>query len=237
MSGVAQWRASVERVLNLVNALDELEQELVRPDPYRIVLEKSEQPVLRFHKLYLYQLDRIVCMSAFDEYIRPGEHLLITGDTATGGKLFKAIAGLWPWGEGRIELPDDEPMFFMPPRPYLPKGTLRDAICYPDEPENYEQGELERLLGLLGLEELTGQLEQVDTWVSLPREQQQRLGVVRLLLKKPKWILLQEAFDSLPPEGESGMYRLICQQLPHATLITISNQPSAEAFHQRRIVL
>jgi putative ATP-binding cassette transporter len=63
------------------------------------------------------------------------------------------------------------------------------------------------------------------------------LGVVRLLLKKPKWILLQEAFDSLPPEGESGMYRLIYQQLRHATLITISNQPSAEAFHQRRIVL
>ncbi len=238
MSGVAQWRASVERVLSLVQALDALEEEIDRPDPYRIVLEKSEQPILRFHQLCLGKLDRMVCMSAFDEYIRPGEHLLITGDTASGAKLFKAVAGLWPWGGGRIELPDDEPMFFMPPRPYLPNGTLRDAICYPDDADNFAQGELERYMTLVGLDELIEQLDKVDTWVgALPREQQQRLGVVRLFLKKPKWILSQEPFDSLPPNGESEMYRLICQQLPDATLLTISNQPTAEAFHPRRITL
>ncbi|MDD5273401.1 MAG: SbmA/BacA-like family transporter, partial [Methylovulum sp.] len=238
MSAVAQWRASVERVLSLVKALDALEEEIARPDPYRIVLEKSEQPILRFHQLCLGKLDRMVCMSAFDEYIRPGEHLLITGDTATGAKLFKAIAGLWPWGEGRIELPDDEPMFFMPPRPYLPNGTLREAICYPDDAESFAQGELERYMSLVGLDEMIGQLDKVDTWVgALPREQQQRLGVVRLFLKKPKWILSQEPFDSLPPDGEAEMYRLICQQLPDATLLTISNQPTAEAFHPRRITL
>lgn len=238
MSAVAQWRASVERVLSLMQALDDLEQELARPDPYRIVLEKSEQPILRFHKLCIGKLDRMVCMSVFDEFIRPGEHLLITGDTATGAKLFKAVAGLWPWGEGRIELPDDEPMFFMPPRPYLPTGSLRDAICYPDEADTLKTGELEQLMEWVGLKNLTEQLEKTDSWYNaLAREQQQRLGVVRLLLKKPKWILLQEAFDSLPPDGETDMYRLISQQLPDATLLTISNQPTAHAFHQRRITL
>jgi putative ATP-binding cassette transporter len=238
MSAVAQWRASVERVLNLVRALDDLEAELERPDPCRIFLEKSDQPVLRFHNLCITQLDRSVCLSVFNETIRPGERVLIVGDTANGAKLFKAVSGLWPWGEGRIELPDDEPLFFMPPRPYLPTGNLREAICYPDDINAINQDELNALMERVGLHDLIGQLEQVDVWdKSLAREQQQRLGVVRLLLKKPKWILLQEALDSLDPESEVDMFRLICQQLPDAALLTVTNQPTADAFHQRRIVL
>lgn len=239
MGAVAQWRASVERVLSLVQALEDLTQELARKDEHHnIVLEKSEQPILRFHQLCISKLDHAVCLSAFDEYIRPGDHLLITGDTATGEKLFKAIAGLWPWGSGRIELPDDEPMFFMPPRPYLLKGPLRAAICYPDAPESVSQAELEQTLAWVGLEELIGQLDQSDAWDStMPRAQQQLLGVVRLLIKKPKWILMTEAFDSLPPDVEVGMYRLISQKLPNATLLTLSNQPAAEAFHPRKIHL
>jgi len=129
-------------------------------------------------------------------------------------------------------------MFFMPPRPYLPDGTLRAAICYPSTPETFSQAMIEEFLKMAGLEELLGQLEQTDSWdKSLAREQQQRLGLVRLLLYRPKWILLQEAFDSLDPEGEESMLRLICQELPEATLLTITNQPTAEAFHDRQIVL
>jgi putative ATP-binding cassette transporter len=152
--------------------------------------------------------------------------------------LFKAIAGLWPWGSGKIELPDDDPMFFMPPRPYLPDGTLRAAICYPTNGEEFDQSALESAMERVGLKDLLSQLEQVDHWdKALPREQQQRLGVVRLLLKRPKWILVQEAFDSLDPEGEVEMFRLICQELPDAAMLTITNQPTADLFHQRRISL
>lgn len=238
MSAVAQWRASVERVLSLIKALDDLEQELVRPDPNRIALDKSEAPVLRFHDLCIARLDHVVCVSALNDEIRPGERILITGNAFTGSKLFKAIAGLWPWGSGRIELPNDDPMFFMPPRPYLPTGTLRDAICYPASSETIAPGLLEEKLKLVGLQELEEQLDQIDSWAAaLPREQQQRLGVVRLLLQQPKWILLQEALDSLDPDGETEMYRLICQALPDATLMTVTNQPTAVAFHQRQITL
>ncbi len=94
------------------------------------------------------------------------------------------------------------------------------------------------LLKLAGIEELRSQLEQIDSWDKvLTREQQQRLGLVRLLLYRPKWILLQEAFDSLDPDGEVLMLRIICQELPDATLLSITNQPSAVAFHHRKIVL
>jgi len=238
MAGIALWRASVERVLGLVKALEDLELEIARPDPQRILLEKPAQSVLSFHELCLSRLDGKVMICGLNAEIRLGERVLISGDAFTGARLFKAIAGLWPWGSGRIELPDGEPMFFMPPRPYLPDGTLRAAICYPSSPESFSSASIEALLKLAGLGELLGQLEQTDAWEKvLTREQQQRLGLVRLLLYRPKWILLQEAFDSLDPEGEESMLRLICQELPESAMLTIMNQPTAEAFHDRQITV
>ena len=238
MAGIAQWRASVERVLGLVKALEDLEEEIARPDPHRILLEKPGQSTLCFHDLCISKLNGEVIVCDVNDEIRPGDRVLIAGDASTGAKLFKAIAGLWPWGRGRIELPDEELMFFMPPRPYLPDGTLHAAICYPSSPESFSTASIEALLKLAGLEELAGQLEQTDSWEKvLTREQQQRLGLVRLLLYRPKWILLQEAFDSLDPFGEESMLRLICQELPDAAMLTITNQPTAEAFHHRQIVV
>ena len=238
MAGIAQWRASVERVLGLVKALDDLELEIVRSDPQRIKLEKPDQSILRFRDLCISQLDGKVMICGLNDEIKLGERILISGDAFIAARLFKAIAGLWPWGRGCIELPDSEPMFFMPPRPYLPDGTLRAAICYPSAPEIFESVSIEALLKLAEVEELIGQLDQKDEWEKvLTRDQQQRLGLVRLLIYRPKWILLQEAFDSLNPDGEALMLRLICQQLPEAAMLTITNQPSAEAFHHRRIIL
>ena len=137
MAGIAQWRASVERVLGLVKALEDLEHEIARPDPRRILIEKPAQSTLHFHDLCISKLNGEVIVSGINDEITLGERVLIAGDASTGAKLFKAIAGLWPWGCGRIELPNAEPMFFMPPRPYLPDGTLRAAICYPSPPETF----------------------------------------------------------------------------------------------------
>jgi putative ATP-binding cassette transporter len=238
MGSVAQWRASVERVLSLVKALDDLEQEIARPDPNRIAISRPDSTSLRFNDLCIAQLDGKVFLTCLSTEIKAGERVLINGDSGVAARLFKAIAGLWPWGHGSIELPNGDPMFFMPPRPYLPAETLRNAICYPSQPEAFTQEAIVTALNLAGLENLIPQLDQTDTWdSSLSRAEQQRLGFVRLLLYRPKWILLQEAFDSLDPEGEMSMMRLICEQLPEATLLTVTNQPTAEGFHQRRISL
>jgi putative ATP-binding cassette transporter len=237
MAKVGEWRASVERVLGLVNGLDKLEQEIARNDPHRVHLKKTEQHVLRFNNLCIIRLDGMVCVQSITTEIRPGERVLITGNAFTGSKLFKAIVGLWPWGEGTIELPND-PVFFMPPRPYLPAGTLRQAICYPSTQIAYTESELEEAFKMVELDNLLLQLDHVDNWASaLSREEQQRLGVVRVLLQQPKWILLQEAMDSLDSSHELKMLQLITQQLPDAAIMTITNEPMAEAFHQRRIVV
>jgi putative ATP-binding cassette transporter len=238
MAAVANWRASADRVMGLVHALNDLEQEIACAGEDRICLSKSELPVLSVHDLCLTKLDGEVIASGINLEIKPLERVLINGNTATGSKLFKAIVGLWPWGSGRIELPDDEPMFFMPPRPYLPSGTLLTAICYPHNTGDFIGNEIKEILNKVGLGELQEQLDTVENWeTSLSREQQQRLGAVRLLLSRPKWIMLQEAFDSLDPQGEVAMLGLIRDELPDAAMLTITNQPTADAFHQRRIVL
>ena len=184
------------------------------------------------------RLDGVVCLQKMDIKIQAGERILITGNAFNGSKLFKAIVGFWPWGEGKIELPNEE-VVFVPPRPYLPIGTLRNAICYPLAVEEVNQKELEEKLDAVGLAEFRERLDdEVDSWDTLlSREQQQRLGAVRLLLQRPKWILLQQAFDSLDSDAEIAMLRLICQELPTSAILTITHESRAEAFHQRKITL
>lgn len=238
MGKVAEWRASVERILGLSKALEQLEREIAKPDPHRIRIVKNEGSVLAFRNLCISRLDNIVCVSMLNEEIRAGERVLIAGNAFSGNKLFKAIAGLWPWGEGTIELPDDEPMFFMPPKPYLPTGLLRASICYPSDAGAFDPEVLASIMQLAGVGELVEQLDQQADWdKSLEREQKQRLGLVRLLLHKPKWILMQEAFDSLDPDGEVEMVSLIHKKLPQAAMLTITKQPTIQGLHKRRITL
>ncbi len=238
MAKIAEWRASVERVLSLVHALDTLEQEIVYRDPHRIQRIQTDKQVLKLKDLCIVRLDGVVCMHKINLDIKMGERILIVGNAFTGSKLFKAIVGFWPWGEGKIELPNDE-VVFVPPRPYLPIGTLRAAICYPLTVSEINQNELVEKMAEVGLTDLCENLdENVESWdATLSREQQQRLGIVRLLLQKPKWILLQQAFDSLDSDDEIAMLRLICQELPKSAILTITHESRAEAFHQRKITL
>ena len=238
MGKVAEWRASVERVLGLHQSLQTLEFEIKRADAKRIRMTKNEGQVMRFHDVEITRLDGEVCVRQFSEEIHSGDRILISGDPLLGNKLYKATAGLWPWGSGCIELPDDEPLFFMPPRPYLPTDTLRKAICYPCLSCEFADELMQSCFELAGVSELLPLLDQAFDWEkTLLREQQQRLGVVRLLLQRPNWIFMQDALDSLNPEAEAAIIALINQQLPHAAMLVISNQPSIRAMMHRQIVL
>lgn len=211
---------------------------MTRPDSNRIILEKSELSILTLHDVSIAKLSGEVLARHIDERISLGERVLINCNMFTGAKLFRAIAGLRPWGSGRIELPDDNTLFFMPPRPYLPKGSLRSAICYPSDDNVFNDEQIIEAMELSGVHELIEQLDQQGEWAKiLSRETQQRLGLVRLLLYRPQWIFMQTAFDSLDAEGEEQVLRLICQQLPNSAMLTITNLETAGAFHHRRIIL
>ena len=233
---MAEWRASVERVLGLVRVLKDLEEDVADVDPQTIRVEETDQPALAFHNMSIATPEGAVLLAGFEEAIQPGERVFLAGDPAVGARLFKVIAGLWPWGCGRVERPRGAALFFMPPRPYLPIEPLQAAVSYPAPPEAFAAEAVEQALKLAGLEELTGRLEESDTWENcLSREQQQRLGVARLLLHRPRWVLLREALDALADKDAKQIMGMICAELPEAAFITVTRQSAIESFHQRRI--
>ena len=235
--GIAEWRASVERILGLLRALDHADEEVAKPDQC-IEVRCSDRPVLVLRDLRLAKHDGTVLTDPLSIEIDQGEHVLINGNAFTGARLFRAIAGIRPWGSGVIELPSKGRLFFMPPRPHLPTGTLRYTISYPSSRRVYTQEQIEQALRLAGLEQLINLLDLREHWATiLTPEEQQRLGMVRLLLNRPQWIFLQEAFDALEPEVEERMLRLIDEQLPEATVLAISHSTNGAGFYSRRLVL
>jgi putative ATP-binding cassette transporter len=234
---IAEWRASVERVLSLLKVIDTVDEELAKPEHW-IQIKTSDRPVLAFRNLTIANYEGKVLAENINMEIAQGEHVLITGNAYTGAKLMRAIARIRPWGSGVIELPSQGRLVFMPPRPHLPTGILRDAICYPSSRRVYTQEQIEQALRLVGLENLIDQLEKKENWINtLARGEQQLLGMVRLLLNKPQWIFLQESFDSLDPQEEERMVRLIREQLPDATVLTISHKPDSSSFYSRQLAL
>ncbi|SJM95059.1 ABC transporter ATP-binding protein/permease [Crenothrix polyspora] len=238
MAQIAKWRTSVERVSSLVKALDELDHDIAGLDSQQICVDNTEKSLLSFTDVSITGLDGATLSATLNDDIKAGEHVLISGEAGTGAKLFQAIAGLWPWGSGRITVPSDELLFIMPPRPYLPTGSLYAAICYPKSLALFKPSVIASLLKQVGLDELAKEPERVESWgLLLSREQQQRLGLVRVLLHRPLWIFIQEALDSLTPDGEIQMLKLLAKELPEVAILTISNKPTAKAFHQREWVI
>jgi putative ATP-binding cassette transporter len=174
----------------------------------------------------------------FSATFRRGEWVLIGGDPAVTSRFFKVLAGLWPWGTGRVLLPAGGRVLFVPQRPFLPEGTLRDALCYPSPASAFPDEVIRQALECAGTRWLVPRLDAADNWEqSLPQRAQQRLGLARVLMQRPDWVLLEEATDAFDPEGERVILGRLRERLPGTTVLTISFNPGLEALHDRKIVL
>ncbi len=169
--------------------------------------------------------------------LEPGRSVVVTGRSGSGkSTLFRALAGIWPFGSGRVERPARA--LFLPQRPYIPLGTLRQVVCYPAEPSAYGQAEVERALEDAGLGSFAGKLDADSNWPQrLSGGEQQRVALARALLAKPDWLFLDEATASLDPESEAQLYRVIKQRLPGTTIVSIAHRPTIAALHDERLIL
>ncbi len=234
---IAEWRASVERVLGLLKALDTLNDKLAEPGAL-IEVRRGEIPALVFRDLSLARYDGSVLVKDINMAINPGEQVVINGNTFAGAKLFRAIAGVRPWGGGAIELPATGRLFFMPPRPHLPFATLRYALCYPASRRVFTQEQIEQALRLAGMEHMIAQLGDKVNWKNtLAPSEQQRLGMARLLLNQPRWIFLDQCFDSLSSPEEEEMLDIITRELPGAAMLAITHLPQDSARFSRQLTL
>lgn len=171
--------------------------------------------------------------------VRKGESTVVRGPSGSGKTtLFRVLAGLWPFGRGRIATPATARVLFLPQKPYLPIGTLKDTICYPDKPDAHPDAECAEVLDAVGLGHLAPRLTEAANWsLVLSGGEQQRIAFARALLYRPEWLFLDEATSALDEAAERKMYELLKQRLPDTTLISVAHRQSVAAFHDRQLVI
>ena len=235
----AEWRASVERVLSPHEALERLDRDLCGDETRHITVDRSDDHRgLSFRDVAIDDPDGTPVVHGFDLEIRRGDRVLIGGDPAAAIRLFRAVARVWPWGRGRITLPAHTRVFFMPERPYLPYDSLRAVLAYPGPLAAIDDAKAADALAQVELSHLIGHLDVTDRWdevLSVP--ERQRLGFARLLIRRPDWIFLEDATDSLDPDGEERLLAMIDREFPHATVLTIGHHGGLPARHGRKLLL
>ena len=169
----------------------------------------------------------------------PGQSTLISGTSGSGkSTLFRALAGIWPFGRGHVRVPAGARVLFLPQKPYIPIGTLRDAIRYPDEHSTASDGEIVAALEAAQLGQLAGRLDEEAHWTNiLSGGEQQRVAIARALVFKPDWLFLDEATASLDEATEEVVYGALKQRLPGTTIVSIGHRPSLRQWHERRLEL
>ena len=230
---VAEWRATVDRLTHFHTAVHAA-RAAARLDP--TIRRGQDGATLVLDGLTLTRPDGAPLVAA-DHRFAPGEAVLITGESGSGkSTLFRALAGLWPHGSGRIGLPAGARLLFLPQKPYLPIGTLARAVAYPAADGDYDPAALAEVLTAVGLPALAGRLDEVDHWGQrLSPGEQQRLAIARALLARPDWLFLDEATSACDGPAEARLHALLRQRLPHTTLISIGHRPSLAGHHERRL--
>jgi putative ATP-binding cassette transporter len=168
-----------------------------------------------------------------------GDTLLLAGSSGSGkSTLLRAIAGIWPFGRGEILRPAETRLLFLPQKPYLPIGTLREVVSYPMPAEGVDDATLREVLGVVGLSSLAGRLDESGHWArQLSPGEQQRIAFARALVQKPEWLFLDEATSALDEASEVRLYRLLRDRLAGTTVFSIGHRATLRPFHARRLVV
>ncbi|MBD8908421.1 SbmA/BacA-like family transporter [Methylorubrum zatmanii] len=166
-----------------------------------------------------------------------GAATLLTGPSGSGkSTLFRAIAGIWPFGKGRIDVPAGQSALVLPQRPYIPLGSLRGAVAYPNTVDRFSDEEIREALRAAQLPQFADRLDEVDTWDRrLSGGEQQRLALARAILAKPDWLFLDEATAALDEETEAGIYRTLRESLPGTTIVSIGHRSTLNRHHDQRV--
>jgi putative ATP-binding cassette transporter len=236
---IAEWLASASRVTGLWSAFSDLDASVGIEESERITVEDSPDNDIHLDGLAVAQHDGRIMIDEADTVISAGQKVLLMGESGTGkSTLIRAIAGLWPWGSGSVRLPAGAKTAFLPQRPYLPLGTLRQVLCYPDDGTERDDDTLRQALTRCGLRRLIPRLDDEEKWDKLlSGGEQQRIGFARLLVMKPDIVIMDEATAALDATSQDSMMELFGDELSHATLISVGHRSELEDYHERKLTL
>jgi vitamin B12/bleomycin/antimicrobial peptide transport system ATP-binding/permease protein len=233
-SSIADWRATLLRVANFRQAL------MITHEPRgfesRIVYTEGEPGAISIDDLKIVSSANADMLKETKVVVTSGERVLILGAAGTGKtQLFRALAGLWPWGAGHVTRPTGEQIFYLPRgTPYMPRGTLREVLAYPLKAESFEEGAFKRALYRLGLERLAPLLNATHRWDrELSQDEQLCLAIARILLQSPPWVLIDGTFGTLDDDVLGLITGVFTDELQRTGIIHIGGPAQAHPLFTR----
>ena len=228
---IAVWQSVIQRLVGFDERVREIAAAARGPQP--IAVERGGEGVavddLALDLPGGAALLRHVALAA-----KPGEAVMVTGPTGSGkSTLLRAIAGIWPYGKGAIRLAAGK-LLFLPQKPYLPLGTLRQAFDYPRATTDVPEARLKEVMEIVGLGAFIARLDEPDNWAQrLSPGEQQRLSFARVLLTEPDLLFLDEATSALDEPSEARFYRLLREAPWRPAIISVGHRGTLSQFHDR----
>jgi putative ATP-binding cassette transporter len=234
---IAAWFSVVERLAGFERALERVRVQAAMGGGVRHADGGTTQ--LTVEDVDLYLPDGKPLMANVNLSLLRGDSVLLGGASGSGkSTLIRAIAGIWPFGRGEIRASRKARVLFLPQKPYLPIGTLREVVSYPMPAAGVEDAILREALEVVGLADLAGRLDEAGHWaLHLSPGEQQRIAFARALVQRPEWLFLDEATSAVDEETEARLYRLLRERLPETTLFSVGHRATLRAFHARQFVV
>ena len=234
---LAAWRATTDRLTSFEESFQALQKAPLE------ATAATMPDTLQIDQIDLALPGGVALFSAQGLRLQAGESVLIKGPSGSGkSTLFRALAGIWPWAEGRLQRPADfdRRVMFLPQQPYFPVGSLRQALAYPEAVDHYGDEQLKQALADALLPHLAARLDDEDSWgQKLSGGERQRLAVARALLKQPRWLFVDEATSALDEAAERTVYERLqaLVKSQNGALVSIAHRPGVAAFHAKQWVL
>jgi putative ATP-binding cassette transporter len=234
---IAEWCSVVERLAGFERALERVQIQAANGGGVRRVDGSVEHLAVEGVDLYLPDGRPLIANVSLS--LSRGDTVLLGGVSGSGkSTLIRAIAGIWPFGHGEIRVSRDAQVLFLPQKPYLPIGTLREVVSYPMLPGGTDDATLREALEVVGLPGLAGRLDESRHWaLQLSPGEQQRIAFARALVQKPDWLFLDEATSAVDESTETRLYRLVRDRLGGTTVFSIGHRATLRAFHSRQLLV